>query len=455
MPEFPCPHCAQLLVTDPAHAGQHVVCPVCRELVIAPPADAPSSAARIAVPPAPDGPAPPTDAGPGGLHEPSTAKSAATRSECSESSVVLERLASRRRHHGAQRSRHRRRWSPATWVFVLAVAMGGALALAITAAVVVVRSIAEAGRPDLATAPIEILLEELTDGTALGDRRAAAEAVLARGPAALEAALDHVVDIAADDNTYQYSHDGLDALAEAVSTESVEALSIALDSERADARMAAAQLLGELGEAASPAVESLVRAADDRSRWVRWKSLEALASMGTAAAPATEAVIALLEHPDRFTRRRAAEVLGSIGPRARVAVPALRRTQESDADRSVRRAADAALARIDLDAPAEQALDGLGEVIAALSGEDEFQAAAAAREIGDLGEGAADAVPALARALREHPSPWVREAAAAALGRIGSPAYRVASLLESTATSDDSPEVRAAAAEALSRLEGP
>ena len=75
---------------------------------------------------------------------------------------------------------------------------------------------------------------------------------------------------------------------------------------------------------------------------------------------------------------------------------------------------------------------------------------AAAVSLRRLGPGAAPAVPALARALRDDPDEWVCDAAAKALSEVGAPA--VPALIEALREADR-PEVRLASAVALSQQE--
>ncbi len=74
----------------------------------------------------------------------------------------------------------------------------------------------------------------------------------------------------------------------------------------------------------------------------------------------------------------------------------------------------------------------------------------AAKDLGELGPAARDAVPALAAALND-PEPLVRMAAAGALGRVGI-FSREALLVFKTAAKDESPQVRDTATEASERL---
>jgi HEAT repeat protein len=138
--------------------------------------------------------------------------------------------------------------------------------------------------------------------------------------------------------------------------------------------------------------------------------------------------------------------LGRIGPPARDGLPTLKERARSDPAPEVRRAAISAIASVG---------DGDSESISALvaileSADDDGRLAAARTLGGDPKCKVAEAIPALARRLKD-PSAKVREQAAESLGAmapVSAPA--VPALTE--ALRDSQAEVRAEAAEALERL---
>jgi HEAT repeat protein len=195
-----------------------------------------------------------------------------------------------------------------------------------------------------------------------------------------------------------------------------------------NARLAAAEALGEIGDAA--AVPGLLAALRDASLYVREAAAKALGEIG---APAVPGLLAALRDADWNARLAAAEALGEIGAPA---VPGLLAALR-DESRQVRKAAAWELGKIGDAAAVPGLLAALGDADV-----DVREAAAWALRIGD-----AAAVPGLLAALRD--ADWrVRRAAAAALGEIGAPA--VPGLL--AALGDADANVREAAAAALGEI---
>ena len=192
----------------------------------------------------------------------------------------------------------------------------------------------------------------------------------------------------------------------------------------------------------------------DENNWVRWYAVEALGNMGAEAASAVPALLPLLEHQDALTRRRAVEALGRIGPPAKAAAAAVQNASQHDADEAVRKAAVVALYQLDLVDRAAKAklrtLTAVRELMEKLASGDQYAVVTAAKELGDMGVTADDAVPALALALRDNRKA-AREAAAQALGSLGSSARDVRPALQAAAHEAD-PAVRAAARKALDQI---
>ena len=107
-------------------------------------------------------------------------------------------------------------------------------------------------------------------------------------------------------------------------------------------RATAAYLLGQMGEAASPATEYLVKALGDEDPFVRFKAERALSKIGMVAGPE---LVKTLDDREPIVRYGAAKALGGMGAQARYAVPALLRKLD-DPQSNVRVAAFQALAQI-------------------------------------------------------------------------------------------------------------
>ena len=222
-----------------------------------------------------------------------------------------------------------------------------------------------------------------------------------------------------------------EALGEIGDAAAVPGLLAALRDADADVRREAAWALGRIGDAA--AVPGLLAALRDADADVRWAAAAALGRIGDAAA--VLGLVAALRDADERVREAAAWALRKIGDAA--VVPGLLAALR-DADADVREAAAWALGKIG-DAAAVPGL------LAALRDADADVREAAARALGEIGDAAV--VPGLLAALRDADE-RVREAAAAALGQIGAPA--VPGLL--AALRDADWNARRAAAEALGQI---
>ncbi|HEX4608557.1 MAG TPA: HEAT repeat domain-containing protein [Urbifossiella sp.] len=144
-------------------------------------------------------------------------------------------------------------------------------------------------------------------------------------------------------------------------------------------RVRAARDLGRLGWLARDAIPALVRAVDDDDAKVREAAAQAIGQMGPDALPPLKH---LLQHDDKYVRRQAVWALSRLGPLARPALP---------------------------------------DLCAALRDADPRAASGAAQGLGNLGADGADAVPALAEAMRGTNIVLCR-LAAKALSQIGFPA---------------------------------
>jgi HEAT repeat protein len=215
---------------------------------------------------------------------------------------------------------------------------------------------------------------------------------------------------------------------------SVPALLDALGDRRVWVRMAAAEVLGEIGK--RRAVPDLINALGDQSGGVRRNAAEALGRIGDARA--VPALIEALRDANGEVRLVAARALARIG---RAAVPALLDAL-SDEDSDLRFGAAEALGEIG----DRRAVPGL---IHALRDEDAEVRRAAALALGRVGD--ARAVPTLIEVLRDADSD-ARSAAADALGRLGK-RQAVPDLID--ALGDESDRVRKSAAGALKRIGTP
>jgi HEAT repeat protein len=148
-----------------------------------------------------------------------------------------------------------------------------------------------------------------------------------------------------------------------------------------EVRRSAAEALGQIGPQTKTPVPALVDSLRDDLAVVRQGAAHALGEMGVDAKPAIAALIAALHDSDRAVRLHAAWALWKIDRRDRVAVPVL----------------------------VKVLLEG-----------DEFQRWMAADCLGDMGEFAADALPALHEArARPTRAALIRKGIELAIERIG------------------------------------
>jgi len=144
-------------------------------------------------------------------------------------------------------------------------------------------------------------------------------------------------------------------------------------------RLRAAKDLARLGWLAREALPALIESLDDEDGKVREVCAQAIGGMGPDVLPT---LAGMLTHHDKYVRRNAVWAIGKLGPLARPV---------------------------------------LGDLCAGLKNADPRTASGAAQALGNIGADAAEAVPALAEAMRGTNIVLCR-LAAKALSQIGSPA---------------------------------
>jgi hypothetical protein len=173
----------------------------------------------------------------------------------------------------------------------------------------------------------------------------------------------------------------------------VPALIKALQLDEANARIDAAETLGETGPVAAAALTSLRTLAEhDADPLVRVAAAKAVGALDPKNDKAVPRLVEALKDKERKVRKRAAESLGDLGPAAGPAVAPLIRAAK-DSDPTVRWAALDALGQIG--PAAEPAVPAL---VAAL--DDAATRAAAIDALGQIGATARAAAPALEKILK-------------------------------------------------------
>lgn len=124
------------------------------------------------------------------------------------------------------------------------------------------------------------------------------------------------------------------------------ALAGQLESEDAQARSNAAELLSRMGEEAAPAAAALVQACGDPDDQLREFAVAALEDLGPPPAEAIGRLVGLVAHDAPLVAYWAATLLGRAGEDAASAVPALALCVDSTAELSVRQRAAWALGKI-------------------------------------------------------------------------------------------------------------
>lgn len=216
-------------------------------------------------------------------------------------------------------------------------------------------------------------------------------------------------------------------------------------------RLAACEVLGDLGKEAAEHAPQLVERLQDQDEAVRVVALNALARVGASALEPEHmtTVAELLEDESGEVREAACDTLASLGarPELPLAASAPLAAALADPDEDVRCAAVGALTALGPEVATQHAA-AIAQCLA--SEEPETLQVAALDALGQLGEGATPLLPTIAECL-EHRDWRVREAACGALAQVGETAAvhapELASLLE-----DSDSDVRGAACAALAQL---
>lgn len=183
--------------------------------------------------------------------------------------------------------------------------------------------------------------------------------------------------------------------------------------ERPDPRVRklAAETLGSLGKAASPAVPALTkRIAEDEDPLVRISCALALGDIGEASQPAVPALVKLLE-TEPAGRRAIFFALGNLGPVATEALPTLRKEalQGPLLDRTL-----AAWAALKIRADRQEIDQFVPVLLARLSREQPEAVVQMVQLLGQLQHGR-DEIDKFLKAMKDSPDPRIREAVEAAL----------------------------------------
>ena len=184
------------------------------------------------------------------------------------------------------------------------------------------------------------------------------------------------------------------------------ALVRALRSQSQADRVRAAKDLGRLGWLAREALPALVGALHDDDAKVRESAAQAVGLMGPEALPT---LVGMLAHDDKYVRRHAVWALGKLGPLAR---PALSDLCQSLKDADPRTASGAAQSLGGLGADGAEAVPALAE---AMRGTNIVLCRLASKALSQIGP------PALATLIAhlQHADPFVRGESALAIGWMG------------------------------------
>jgi HEAT repeat protein len=188
-------------------------------------------------------------------------------------------------------------------------------------------------------------------------------------------------------------------------------------------------------------LEALLRTSP--SAEIRWTAADLLGQLGTDAQPAAKQLLASLKDGDSHVRVVSAAALSKVEASADGAVPALLELLKREPRPEVSRA---------LSVYRKAAQPAVPELIAILSNErlDTESRWNAARTLGKIGPGAADAIPLLVECLRDEAA-TIREHAAEALGDIGPAAGETARDLAQV-LNDSAPRVRRDAVRSLGQV---
>ncbi|MBV8878645.1 MAG: alpha-L-fucosidase [Planctomycetaceae bacterium] len=222
----------------------------------------------------------------------------------------------------------------------------------------------------------------------------------------------------------------------------IRALASALKHENPRIRAGAAFVLGPHGRKAAEAIPALIDALSDKEELVRVWSAHALGDIDAAEPRVLPALIRSLRDTSPDVRRVILAVLIRLGPRAAGASTALIDLLQ-DADAGIRARTCLTFRQIGPEGKA-----GSSALIVRLGDPDADVRDQAIAALGKLGP---DAVPAVARALKDRDA-VVRRGAAEVLGAFGSDAGSASTDL-GDAAKDKDPGVQKAAAEALKKLQ--
>lgn len=180
-------------------------------------------------------------------------------------------------------------------------------------------------------------------------------------------------------------------------------------------RVRSLQILGRIGPESAPAVAALVEVLQAGDAATKTEALYTLGAIGPGAAAAVPTIANQIGDSDPRVVQAAAIALGKIGPAAKEAVPVLA-TLNPSKDELLRLLSVWAILKI---GPPSEALTraALPILSGALKSEREFVRIEAATTLGELGRGAAPALPALEAAGNDS-SAAVRSAAASAATKI-------------------------------------
>jgi hypothetical protein len=424
MYQLTCPSCQQLLQCDDSLMGQTIACPKCGQLLAlsAPETRAPAPSYSPPAPPAP----PMVEHGSGETFEFGFQPAATD----SPQPMV----------------RKKARMSQSQMIALVASGMGVLIVLLLVAIVMMNPKVMGLNS---VKGSIERLKSSDPDA-----RREAAASIVRGGTDEVHAALEAITDI--PDEKRAGVIEGAARELAAAGPSLTPALVAALKSDSKRARLGAAAVLLEMGRDGKGAVRALRDGLmDERNLFFRRTATEALGKMGTAAAPAADAMAAMLTHPDMKLRLLAAKSLSNVGPAANAAGMALHITTQLERDPQIRKAAQAALEKVDPEKVTIERVKATNLVVRDLvrhlgDGDDETRASAA-KDLGDQGPQAVAAVIALYKALRDDRIPAVRTAAAEALGRLGEHATYTIPALEARLNDADA-SVQAAAKQAIKEL---
>ncbi len=179
-----------------------------------------------------------------------------------------------------------------------------------------------------------------------------------------------------------------------------------LNQPTASARVRCAKELGKQGMAAKNAFPYLLAAVQDSEQIVREAAVQALGTFGSASVPS---LIELLSHPDKYVRRNAVWSLNKLGHHA---LPALATLCVALKDVDQRTASGAAQV---LGNFGEAAVSAVPALVEAMRGTNVVLCRLAAKALSQIGRGA---LPSLILHLKHH-DPFVRGEAAMALGWMG------------------------------------